>query len=124
LNISDSAKDIISKLLNKDPEERKWNCCFELLKKHDFFKGIKWEKFRRRRQSGPLMSPTRCKNDVSNFDDKITKQEVSTGIKKDSNKGKKYPLIRNYTFKREISIPMIIREDFNESYSSLADNAN
>jgi len=49
--ISKEGKDLLNQLLNKRPEKR---ITIEKVKQHDFFKGIDWEKLRRKELTPPI----------------------------------------------------------------------
>eukprot|EP01017_Pseudomicrothorax_dubius_P031088 TRINITY_DN3933_c0_g3_i2.p1 TRINITY_DN3933_c0_g3~~TRINITY_DN3933_c0_g3_i2.p1 ORF type:complete len:202 (+),score=43.86 TRINITY_DN3933_c0_g3_i2:188-793(+) len=73
----DSAKDLIEKLLKKDPKERLGYNSFAEIKTHPFFQEIEWEGMYRKAYQPPF-KPT-IKNDIAsqNFDPSCLAKQVT-----------------------------------------------
>ncbi|MCQ2816613.1 MAG: serine/threonine-protein kinase, partial [archaeon] len=74
--ISDTAFDLIKKLLDSDPNQRIGNGKEDAgaIKKHPFFEGIIWENFLNKTIKAPFIPKLINENDVSNFDEMFTKE--------------------------------------------------
>ena len=67
IEVSDSAKDLLLKLLIKDQNERiREKGRFNEIKKHDFFKGIDFDKLLKKQIEAPF-KPVLNSLDISNF---------------------------------------------------------
>lgn len=73
--IEKSAKDLISKLLQKIPTNRLGSINdAEDLKSHPFFKSIDWDKLRNKQYIAPIKPLLKSRDDVSQFAEDFTKQ--------------------------------------------------
>eukprot|EP00357_Protocruzia_adherens_P026640 CAMPEP_0114984716 /NCGR_PEP_ID=MMETSP0216-20121206/7434_1 /TAXON_ID=223996 /ORGANISM="Protocruzia adherens, Strain Boccale" /LENGTH=632 /DNA_ID=CAMNT_0002346889 /DNA_START=214 /DNA_END=2112 /DNA_ORIENTATION=+ len=73
--ISPSAKDLISKLLTKDPTERLGaNEGVEDIKNHIFFKGFNWEQLEGKSMTAPWKPTVEGACDTQNFDSEFTSE--------------------------------------------------
>ena len=82
IQVSDSAKDLLLKLLIKDQNKRLGaKGGFEEIKKHDFFKGFDFDKLLKKEIEAPFKPVLKDSLDVSNFDTDFTSEElVSSAI--------------------------------------------
>ena len=82
IEVSDSAKDLLLKLLIKDQNERLGaKGGFNEIKKHDFFKGFDFDKLLKKEIEAPFKPVLKDSLDVSNFDQDFTSEElVSSAI--------------------------------------------
>ena len=79
IQVSENAKDLISKLLIKDQELRLGTeGGFETIKKHLFFKGFDFKALEEKKLEAPYIPTLRGSIDVTNFDSKFTSEEIVT----------------------------------------------
>lgn len=78
--IGREAKDLILKLLEKDPRKRLgYKRDAEELKKHKFFRGIDWEILKQKRYNAPEKPSLNGRFDVSQFSEDFTGQPAVDG---------------------------------------------
>ena len=79
IQVSEDAKDLISKLLIKDQDLRLGaEGGFETIKKHPFFKGFDFKALEEKKIEAPYIPTLRGSIDVTNFDSKFTSEEIVT----------------------------------------------
>ena len=79
IQVSENAKDLISKLLIKDQDLRLGaEGGFETIKKHPFFKGFDFKALEEKKIEAPYIPTLRGSIDVTNFDSKFTSEEIVT----------------------------------------------
>ena len=79
IQVSENAKDLISKLLIKDQDLRLGaEGGFETIKKHPFFKGFDFKALEEKKIEAPSIPTLRGSIDVTNFDSKFTSEEIVT----------------------------------------------
>ena len=79
IEVSENAKDLISKLLIKNQDLRLGSQGgFEDIKKHSFFKGFDFKALEERKIEAPYIPTLKGSMDVTNFDSKYTSEEVVT----------------------------------------------
>ena len=79
INISDTAKDLLAKLLIKDQDERLGSKSgFNEIKEHPFFKGFDFDALEHRKIEAPFKPELKDAMDVTNFDEEFTSEEVVT----------------------------------------------
>ena len=79
IQVSENAKDLISKLLIKDQDLRLGaDGGFETIKKHPFFKGFDFKALEEKKIEAPYIPTLRGSIDVTNFDSKFTSEEIVT----------------------------------------------
>ena len=75
--ISDEAKDIILRLLEKNPKNRLGSQSgIEEIKKHPFFAKIDFDLFEQKKIEAPFIPEIDNNTDVQNFDEEFTSEEV------------------------------------------------
>ena len=75
--VSDDAKNLINKLLEKDPGTRLGRKGLNEIKKHPFFSGISFEDLKKKKHKAPF-KPTINKDDITNnFDEEYLNMETS-----------------------------------------------
>ena len=75
--VSDEAKDLLSRLLKKDPKERIGiNSGFEEIKKHPFFKDMDFKALEEKKIEPPFKPVLEGSFDVRNFDEEFTSEEL------------------------------------------------
>ena len=100
---SEDLKDLLRKLLEKDPDKRFGVFDKEEIKKHPFFKGIDWEKLIKKEINPPInFIKQKIENDKL-FDDKKTKMKKNIRFNDiDYSEENKYSKrVKNFTFIRE-----------------------
>ena len=79
IQLSDEAKDIIKKLLEKDPKKRLgYQNGIEEIKKHPFFAKIDFDLLLQKKIPAPFIPEINDQTDVQNFDEEFTSEEVVT----------------------------------------------
>ena len=79
IKISESAEDLITKLLIKDQDLRLGaEGGFETIKNHSFFKGFDFKALEEKKLKAPFIPILRGSMDVTNFDSKYTSEEIAT----------------------------------------------
>ncbi|KAI8811882.1 kinase-like domain-containing protein [Cladochytrium replicatum] len=73
-DMSDTARDLLSKLLNRDPTARLGCNGAEEIKKHPFFAEINWPKLLARKYQPPFRPNVTSATDTSNFDEEFTSE--------------------------------------------------
>ena len=77
INLSDDAKDIIQKLLEKNPKKRLGaQKGIEEIKSHPFFAKINFTDIENKKVKAPFIPEIENDTDVSNFDEEFTNEEV------------------------------------------------
>ena len=77
--VSEEAKDLLGKLLNKNQKERFGaNGGFEEIKKHPFFKGINFEALEEKKVEAPFKPVLEGEFDVRNFDEEFTSEDLAS----------------------------------------------
>ena len=75
--VSDDAKSLINKLLEKDPGTRLGRKGLDEIKKHPFFNGISFEDYKKKKHKAPF-KPTIDKDDITNnFDEEYLNMDIS-----------------------------------------------
>jgi serum/glucocorticoid-regulated kinase 2 len=74
--ISDAAKDLISKLLEKDPGLRLGRKGLEEIKKHPFFDEIKFSMIRNKKIKAPFKPKIGKNNGLENFDEEFLNMDI------------------------------------------------
>ena len=88
--VSDDAKNLINKLLEKDPGTRLGRKGLNEIKKHTFFSGISFEDLKKKKTKAPF-KPTINKDDLTNnFDEEYLNLEISESPVEDWSKGDEY----------------------------------
>ena len=88
--VSEDAKNLINKLLEKDPGTRLGRKGLQEIKKHPFFSGINFEDLKKKKHKAPF-KPTIDKDDVtSNFDEEYLNMDVSESPVADWSKENEY----------------------------------
>ena len=75
--ISDEAKDIINKLLEKDPGIRLGRKGIKEIKKHPFFSGIKFDSIRNKKIKAPFKPIIQEDNITNNFDEDFLNMDIN-----------------------------------------------
>ncbi len=79
IKISESAEDLITKLLIKDQDLRLGaEGGFETIKNHSFFKGFDFKALEEKKLKAPFIPTLRGSMDVTNFDRRYTSEEIVT----------------------------------------------
>ena len=79
INISETAKDLLAKLLIKDQDERLGSKSgFNEIKEHPFFKWFDFDALEHRKIEAPFKPELKDAMDVTNFDEEFTSEEVVT----------------------------------------------
>ena len=79
--VSKDAKDIISKLLEKDPKKRLgYNKGLEEIKKHPFFKGLDFNLLLHKKIEAPYIPQIKNNTDVQHFDEVFTNEELAMSL--------------------------------------------
>ena len=90
LKVSEDAKNLINKLLEKDPGTRLGRKGLDEIKKHPFFSGISFEDLKKKKIK-PHYKPTIDKDDItSNFDEEYLTMDVSESPVADWSKEDEY----------------------------------
>ena len=77
INLSDDAKDIIQKLLEKNPKKRMgYQKGIEEIKKHPFFAKIDFNAIEQKKVKAPFIPEVENDTDVQNFDEEFTNEDV------------------------------------------------
>lgn len=78
--MSPSAKDLLTGLFNKDPEQRlgSGSSGARSIKAHPWFSGINWDAFLRREVKPPFVPVIKGELDVSNFDTEFTETNIES----------------------------------------------
>ncbi|KAJ6233718.1 ribosomal protein S6 KINASE [Anaeramoeba flamelloides] len=82
----DSTKDLITKLLNRDPKTRLGSGGVEEIKNHEFFDGVDWEKIYNGGYVPEFIPTIKERDDLQNFDEKFTSKPISILSKKNKKK--------------------------------------
>jgi len=77
-NLSNACKDLITKLLERDPKKRLGSSAndYKDIQKHAFFKSIDWQKLYNKEIEAPYKPNVKGLDDTSNFDDMFLKEAV------------------------------------------------
>ena len=77
--VSDDAKDLLVKLLEKNQKERFGiNGGFEEIKKHPFFKGMDFKALEEKKIEAPFKPVLEDSLDVRNFDEEFTSEDLAS----------------------------------------------
>ena len=77
--VSEAAKDLIMKLLEKNQDLRLGSTeGFEAIKNHSFFKGFDFKALEEKKMNAPYIPELNGSVDLTNFDSKYTSEEVAT----------------------------------------------
>ena len=77
ITLQEETKDIIKKLLEKNPKKRLGsNGGLEEIKKHPFFAGVQWEMIEQKKVPAPFIPKLEDDKDVTYFDEEFTSEEV------------------------------------------------
>lgn len=81
VKMSDDAKDIIEKLLNKNPDKR-LGCQADSLEilSHPWFESLDWTKLLEKEIKAPFVPETKGDAFLSNFDDEFTREKAKDSI--------------------------------------------
>lgn len=75
--VSENAKDLIRKLLNKNPDNRLGSINdFDDIKKHPFFEGLNFNDLLAKKIKAPYIPVLKDKTDTANFDQEFTSENV------------------------------------------------
>ena len=74
--VSDDAKDIISKLLEKDPGIRLGRKGLKEIKKHPFFSSIKFDSLQKKKIKAPFIPKIDENNEFENFDEEYLNLDI------------------------------------------------
>ncbi|GFN99037.1 ribosomal protein s6 kinase [Plakobranchus ocellatus] len=74
---SPEAKDLIQRLLTKDPSKRLGSRSIEDVKRHPFFKSLCWEDLAQKKVPAPFKPKIRNELDLSNFSEEFTKMAAT-----------------------------------------------
>ena len=93
---SDELKDLLKKLLNRDPKNRIGVTNKEEIKNHPFFNGIDWEKLKRKEIEPPidLVEIKQNNNDVNDYKNIKFKDEDYNERNKNTNRVKQFTFVR------------------------------
>ncbi|KAJ3211351.1 hypothetical protein HDU67_004585 [Dinochytrium kinnereticum] len=72
--VGPAAKDLLKKLLNRDPSQRLGSKNAEEIKNHPFFSEINWQKLMGRKYTPPFRPNVTSATDTSNFDEEFTSE--------------------------------------------------
>jgi len=73
---SNDAKDLISKLLERDPNQRLKDP--KLIKQHPFFKNIDFEKLAKKELTPPFIPDVQSPDDVGNIDSEFLEESIGS----------------------------------------------
>jgi len=73
---SDDAKDIIQKLLDRDPTKRLSDP--DLIKQHPFFKTIDWERLENKEIPPPFVPDVQSPDDLGNIDQEFLEESIGS----------------------------------------------
>jgi serine/threonine protein kinase len=76
IQISEDAKDIINKLLEKDPNKRLGTGGLKEIKEHPFFASIDFDEILAQKVPAPFVPEVEDSQDVQNFDEEFTNEEI------------------------------------------------
>ncbi|RUS91275.1 hypothetical protein EGW08_000987, partial [Elysia chlorotica] len=74
---SPEAKDLIQRLLTKDPSRRLGSKSIDEVKRHPFFKTLSWEDLAQKKVPAPFKPKIRNELDLSNFSEEFTKMAAT-----------------------------------------------
>ena len=78
ISLSDDAKDVIKKLLERDTNKRLGNKGIEEIKNHPFFKDIDFDLIIQKKITAPFIPSINDKTDVKYFDEEFTSEDIGT----------------------------------------------
>ncbi|KAJ3442547.1 non-specific serine/threonine protein kinase [Anaeramoeba flamelloides] len=87
-SVKDEARDLILKLLDRNPTTRLGSNGSSDIKKHPFFSGLDWEKVYRKEYTPEFIPQISNEMDVTNFDEEFTEERVLDSLVKISAIGK------------------------------------
>ncbi|KAI9486279.1 MAG: kinase-like domain-containing protein [Benjaminiella poitrasii] len=74
-DMSESAQDLLSGLLTRDPNLRLGHCGTDAIKNHAFFKSMDWVKLMRKEVQPPFRPTVESAYDTANFDEEFTSEQ-------------------------------------------------
>ena len=83
--LSDNAKDIIKKLLNRNVKKRLGNNGIKEIQEHPFFKDIDFNLIEQKKIPAPFVPKLNEKTDVQYFDEEFTNEQVETSFIAENN---------------------------------------
>eukprot|EP01155_Anaeramoeba_flamelloides_P013774 Anaeramoba_flamelloidesa339295_52.p1 GENE.a339295_52~~a339295_52.p1 ORF type:complete len:304 (-),score=82.22 a339295_52:99-959(-) len=78
--VEDEARDLITKLLNRNHEKRLGVKGVEQIKKHEFFADLDWQKVYNREYKPEFIPTIEDITDVGNFDEEFTEEKVEDSL--------------------------------------------
>ncbi|BFZ12288.1 hypothetical protein BsWGS_15326 [Bradybaena similaris] len=93
---SPEVKDLIQKLLTKDPSKRLGSRSVEDVRRHPFFKCINWDDLAQKKVPAPFVPKIRHELDLSNFSEEFTKMAATESPAIVPNMGEK--LFKGYSY--------------------------
>jgi len=85
VKLSDEGKDLILKLLAKDPEERLGTNDAEEIKAHKWFNDINWANLVQKKCVPPFKPKVASDYDTDNFDEEFTSEDAMNSVLPDTN---------------------------------------
>jgi len=81
-NLSAAAKDIVTKLLERDPKKRMGSSELDVkeIERHQFFKNLDFNKLYKKEIEAPYKPNVKGLDDTSNFDEMFLKEEVKDSL--------------------------------------------
>ena len=83
-DVDKDARNLLSGLLNRDPEKRLGNGGAQEIKNHPFFASIDWKKLNAKKIQPPFKPSVDSAVDVSNFDNEFTSELPTDSVVPDS----------------------------------------
>jgi RAC serine/threonine-protein kinase len=96
---SDDAKDLISKLLDRDPNLRLKDP--SLIKRHPFFRGLDFEKLEKKEVPPPFVPDVQSPDDVGNIDSEFLEESIGSDDEKKKTKDKDSENFIGFTFQKQ-----------------------
>ncbi|KAJ5078432.1 non-specific serine/threonine protein kinase [Anaeramoeba ignava] len=103
--LSSSARNLISGLLIRDPVKRYGSGKedSEMIKKHQFFEKIDWEKLFSKQTSAPFKPKVKNVYDTSNFDREFTQENIQESVPEISYMGRDNNAFKGFTFEEDVA---------------------
>ncbi|XP_059145351.1 ribosomal protein S6 kinase alpha-5-like, partial [Physella acuta] len=95
-HFSREVKDLIQKLLTKDPTKRLGSRNAEEVKRHPFFKTLNWDDLAQKKVPAPFVPSIRHEMDLSNFSEEFTRMDATESPAIIPNMGEK--LFKGYSY--------------------------
>ncbi|CAL1530396.1 unnamed protein product [Lymnaea stagnalis] len=89
-HFSREVKDMIQKLLTKDPSKRLGSRGAEEVKRHPFFKSLNWDDLAQKKVPAPFVPNIRHEMDLSNFSEEFTRMDATESPAIIPNMGEKH----------------------------------